>query len=97
LKVLTFESGKFSKKENKFIDSIAWVPGISNEFKVDSATSAIVFINVKQILNPETKKLNEARGLITADYQNYLEKIWIQYLRQKYPVILHKDVLVKIK
>lgn len=97
LKVLTFERGKFSKKENKFIDSIAWVPGISREFKVDPATSAIVFINVKQILKPETKNLNEARGLITADYQNYLEKIWIQYLRQKYPVMLHKDVLVKIK
>jgi peptidyl-prolyl cis-trans isomerase SurA len=97
LKVLTFESGKFSKKENKFIDSIAWVPGISREFNVDPATSAIVFINVKQILKPEIKNLNEARGLITADYQNYLEKLWIQYLRQKYPVVLHKDVLVKIK
>ena len=97
LKVLTFESGKFSKKDNKFIDSIAWVTGISKEFKVDPATSAIVFVNVKQILKPEIKNLNEARGLITADYQNYLEKIWIQYLRQKYPVVLNKEVLGKIK
>ena len=97
LKILTIESGKFSKKENIYIDSIAWTPGISKVFKADPATSAIVFVNVKQVLKPEIKTLNEARVLITADYQNELEKKWIQYLRQKYPVVVHKDVLVKIK
>jgi len=97
LKVLAIESGKFSKKENRFIDSIAWIPGVSKEFKADSTTSAIVFVNVRQVLKPEIKNLNEARGLITADYQNYLEKLWIQYLRQKYPVVIHKEVLAKIK
>ena len=97
LKVLTIESGKFSKKENRFIDSIAWTPGISRVFKVDPSTSAIVFVDVKAVLKPEMKSLNEARGLITADYQNDLEKKWIQYLRQKYPVVIHKDVFAKIK
>jgi peptidyl-prolyl cis-trans isomerase SurA len=48
-------------------------------------------------LKPEPKSLSEARGLITADYQNFLEKIWIQYLRQKYPVVINKEVLAKIK
>jgi len=97
LKILAIESGKFSKKENRYIDSIAWVPGVSKVFQADPATPAIVFVNVKQILKPEVKSLNEARGLITADYQNDLEKKWIQYLRQKYPVVIHKDVLAKIK
>jgi len=97
LKVLTIESGKFSKKDNRFIDSIEWTLGLSKDLKADSTSSTIVFVNVKQILKPEIKELNEARGLITADYQNYLEKIWIQYLRQKYPVVIHKDVLAKIK
>ena len=97
LKVLTVESGKYSRKDNRFIDSITWTPGISRELKADSTTSAIVFVNVRQVLKPEIKDLNEARGLITADYQNYLEKLWIQYLRQKYPVVIHKDILAKIK
>ena len=26
-------------------------------------------------------------GLITNDYQNFLEKIWVESLRKKYPVI----------
>lgn len=94
LKILTIESGKYSRKDNKYIDTINWIPGISNDIKSDSD---IVFVNVKEVLRPEPKTLNEARGLITADYQNYLEKIWIQYLRMKYPVVVNKEVLAKIK
>ncbi len=94
VKVLTIESGKFSKKDNKFIDQVDWVPGISNDFKSDSS---LVFVAITRILNPEPKALNESRGLITADYQNFLEKIWIGYLRHKYPVVIHKDILGQIK
>jgi peptidyl-prolyl cis-trans isomerase SurA len=97
LKVLSVENGKFSKKDNKYIDEIPWVVGMSPDLKADTVSDAIVIVNVKQVLKPEIKSLNEARGLITADYQNYLEKIWIQYLRQKYPVVVNKDVLAKIK
>ena len=50
VKVLTVESGKYSKKDNRFIDSIAWVPGVSKDLKADSTSSAIVFINVRDDL-----------------------------------------------
>jgi len=94
LKILTIESARFSKKDNKLIDSIPWTPGFSNDMIHDGAT---VFIHVRKVLKPEPKELNEARGLITADYQNYLEKEWISTLRAKYPVVVKKDVLAKIK
>jgi len=94
LKVLNIESGKFSKHENKLLDGIAWVPGFSKDFTSDSTT---VFVYIRKVLTPETKALNEARGLITADYQNYLEKEWIVTLRDKYPVIVDKEILAKIK
>ncbi len=94
LQVLAIESGKFSRKDNKLIDSIPWVPGFSNDI-VNKGTT--VFVYVRKLLKPETKELNEARGLITADYQNYLEKEWIASLRIKYPVEVKKDVLAKIK
>jgi peptidyl-prolyl cis-trans isomerase SurA len=94
LKVLTIESGKFSKKDNKYIDQIDWIPGISSDFPSDSS---LVFVDIIKILNAEPKALNESRGLITADYQNFLEKIWIGYLRHKYPVEIHKDILGQIK
>ena len=35
----------------------------------------------------------DVRGAITADYQNYLEKTWIETLRNKYPVVINQEVL----
>jgi len=92
--VLTIESGKFSKRDNKFLDGIAWVTGFSNDIVSDSTTQ---FIYIRKVLKPEPKALNEARGLITADYQNYLEKEWIKTLRTKYSVVVNREVLAKIK
>jgi peptidyl-prolyl cis-trans isomerase SurA len=46
---------------------------------------------------PEVKKLNEARGLVTSDYQNFLEKEWITNLRQKYSVNVDRAVLGTVK
>ena len=94
LKNLAIEAGKFSRKENKLIDSIAWTPGFSGDITSKNST---IFVNVHKVLKPEPKELHEARGLITADYQNFLEKEWILALRAKYPVEVKRDVLAKIK
>ncbi len=94
LQKLTIETAKFSRKENKLIDSIAWTPGLTADIIQQGST---VFVNVRKVLKPEVKELNDARGLITADYQNYLEKEWIESLKAKYPVEVNKDVLAKIK
>jgi peptidyl-prolyl cis-trans isomerase SurA len=48
------------------------------------------------MLQPEPKTLDEARGLVTADYQTYLEKEWIKELKEKYPVAVNEDVLEKV-
>jgi peptidyl-prolyl cis-trans isomerase SurA len=94
LKVLVVESGKFSRKENKYVDQVKWEPGISQDIKEGNET---VFVSIKTVLKPEPKQLSEARGLITADYQNYLEKEWIRELRMKYPVTVDQAVFAKIK
>lgn len=93
-KIVTIQSGKFSKKDHTALDEIVWKPGISENVKTDDG---IVFINIRQVLQPEPKELNEARGLITADYQNFLEVQWIKDLKKKYPVTVHKEVFAKIK
>ncbi len=92
--ILTIETAKFSKKDNHVIDSIAWVPGTTKDFTRNGAT---VFVVVRKLVQPEVKQLDEAKGLVTADYQNYLEKEWIASLRAKYPVEVNKAVLEKIK
>ena len=94
LDILTIQSGKFSGKDNPVLEKIAWKPGISEEMKTDDG---VVFVNIRELVKPEPKELNEARGLITADYQNYLEAQWIKDLRMKYPVVVDKEVFAKIK
>ena len=45
---------------------------------------------------PTTKKLSEIRGIVTAAYQDYLEKLWIESLRKKYTVKIHNEMLDQI-
>ncbi|HNY02137.1 MAG TPA: peptidylprolyl isomerase [Bacteroidales bacterium] len=93
-KIVTIESAKFSRHDNKLIDSIPWTPGFSGNVVSNGTTT---FVYIRNILKPEVKQLSEARGLITADYQNYLEKEWIATLRAKYPVDVKRDILARIK
>ncbi len=52
---------------------------------------------VSKIIPITNKKLDEAKGQITADYQDYLEKEWIKELRKKYSVSVNQPVWEKIK
>jgi peptidyl-prolyl cis-trans isomerase SurA len=54
---------------------------------------AFKFYVVSGIIAPEPKALKEARGVVTSDYQNQLEKDWIQSLRSKYPVTVNEEVV----
>ncbi|MCF8299022.1 MAG: peptidylprolyl isomerase [Saprospiraceae bacterium] len=91
---LTIENKKFSKGDNKIIDGINWKVGITKWKEIDGK---IVFVVVRELISPEPKLLNEAKGLVTADYQNYLEKEWIKQLKAKYPVNVDRAVFDSIK
>ncbi len=54
-------------------------------------------VYVSKIIPAENKRLDEAKGQITADYQDYLERQWIKVLREKYPVKINQAVWSKIK
>jgi hypothetical protein len=42
-------------------------------------------IKVNELIPAGTKLLIDAKGLITSDYQNYLEQEWLKELTIKYP------------
>ena len=46
--------------------------------------------------SPTTKQLSEIRGIVTAAYQDYLEKQWTEGLHKKYNVKIHEDMLDQI-
>lgn len=53
-------------------------------------------IKLNQDLPIMKKELTEARGAVTSDYQNYLEKTWLEELKNKYPVKVNYDVLYNL-
>ncbi|MCF8372203.1 MAG: peptidylprolyl isomerase [Bacteroidales bacterium] len=91
---IDIEDGMFSKKDNVLIDAIEWKPGMVEQAGEVGGKTIIV---VRAIRQAEPKSLKEARGLVTADYQNYLEAEWIKELRAKYPVVVKEEVLKTIK
>ena len=48
----------------------------------------------KKISAPQD--IDDVRGEVTSDYQNELEKNWIEGLRKKYPVNIDKKVLATV-
>ena len=91
---LNIESGKYSKGDNEIVDKVEWKKGLSVNTTIDKQ---VVFVDFENILAPTNKSIPEAKGLITADYQNHLEKQWIASLRSKYQFTVDKEVLSTVK
>lgn len=91
---VTYRHGIFSSGDNDLIDRIEWDEGVSDIHSVDGTYKVVL---IHEILEPEPRTLDEARGRIIADYQDYLEGIWINELREKYQVSVNKEVLSTLK
>jgi peptidyl-prolyl cis-trans isomerase SurA len=86
----------FEKGQNKFVDKVEWKVGLSDLVKSD-VENLVVAVKIKKVIPPQQKELKEARGIVTADYQNYLEKEWIKQLKEKYTVNINEEVLQALK
>jgi peptidyl-prolyl cis-trans isomerase SurA len=82
------------KGENEMIDERN---GLQGPGPVVDREGTRTFVIVKGIHSPEPKKLDDARGLITSDYQEYLESEWLKSLKEKYPVTVNRELLQRIK
>ena len=60
---------------------------------VKNEDGSYMVIKVKELhQTPSQKSLEDARGYVVAEYQDYLEKKWNEQLRQKYPLKLEEKV-----
>ncbi|MFT4981719.1 MAG: peptidyl-prolyl cis-trans isomerase SurA, partial [Bacteroidia bacterium] len=91
---LRIENDLYEADDEKVLDNVKWEEGLYGPFK-DGGNQ--VYVLVKKVLESTPKSLKEARGLVTADYQNYLEMEWIKELRGKYKYSANEDLLKKIK
>ena len=86
----------YQKGDNVNIDAMEWNEGAMNVFEstVDNTTQIIKIIEVRPA---EPKSFKEAKGLVTSAYQVELEALWLQQLREKYPVKVNQKLLEKVR
>lgn len=78
------------KGENPIVDFFIW-----NGPRNSKADESVTFVHGKIIKN-ELKNLNDAWGLYASDFQELIEKEWLDYLKKKYPVKVKNKVLKRI-
>jgi peptidyl-prolyl cis-trans isomerase SurA len=91
---LQVQDGIYAREDNALLSKVNWQVGLSNDI---ADNDQIVLIEFKEIIPPATKKLDEARGMITSEYQTYLEQEWISVMRKEHKYTVNKEVLHSIK
>ncbi len=91
---LQVQDGIYAREDNALLSKVNWQVGLSNDI---ADNDQIVLIEFKEIIPPATKKLDEARGMITSEYQTFLEQEWISVMRKEHKYTVNKEVLHSIK
>jgi peptidyl-prolyl cis-trans isomerase SurA len=80
------EAGLFEKEEKPVLAKVTWAPGV-----YPSENNALFYVvSIKEILLPGPKSFEDARASVISDYQNFLEKEWLNTLRAKYNVKMNE-------
>jgi peptidyl-prolyl cis-trans isomerase SurA len=72
----------YQRGDNKAIDKVSWSIGL-HRVEVDQTH---YLVEIESLLPPGTKTLEEARAQVVSDYQDSMEKKWLEQLRAKYTV-----------
>ena len=60
---------------------------------LENTSCVISFNNNNNKRISKTKPFDEIKGVVIADYQNYLEDEWMKELKAKYPIKVNKKEL----
>ncbi len=56
-----------------------------------------IVLYLKKIKPEKIPELNEIKGKVINDYQQYLEEQWLKELKQKYPVKVNENVWQQLR
>lgn len=85
------EKGIFKKGDNKLVDREQFGENVKpNEVKgyPNDATYGTII--------KAPKEMNDVRGQVVADYQEALEKKWVEGLRKRIPFVVNKDIVATV-
>lgn len=90
--LLTASQKTIEKGRDQMMDRLEWKVGTISDNESNKQNKSISFTKFEEIIPSTPKTLKEARGYVVADYQDFLEKQWVEQLRNEYNVKLNKRV-----
>ena len=91
-KFLTQRSEIYEKGKNKVLDKMEWKVGNVSPIEINKKDGSSNFMKIEKVIPTTPKTLKEARGYVVADYQDHLEKEWVEELRKTYKVEINQKV-----
>ena len=85
------EKGIFKEGDNSLVDREVFKKDVKVK---ETKNYPIDAVYGKKLAAP--KSFEDVRSLVTADYQDVLEKEWIASLRKKYMVVVNQEVLATV-
>jgi len=83
--------------DNAMLNGMEIKQGALSKSMTNEMSGTTIFRKVVKIEEPRVKDLKEARGYVVADYQDELEKMWLQKLENSYPINLNNEVYNQLK
>ena len=78
---LSVKTNLYEKENTAFLKNTTLKKGVNLPYQHGLK---IYVVKVDEIIPPSSKLLNETKGLVITDYQNYLEQTWLEELSKKY-------------
>jgi len=90
---LKVKTGKLEVDNTPYLKGRALATGVNPSYTFEDK---VYVVKVNEIIKPGPKKLADAKGPATSDYQAFLEEQWLAQLAQKHPIVVYKDVLYSL-
>ena len=90
---LRVKMNKFDAESTTYLKGRTFTQGRNKPYNFEDKYYVVVLNKELPIMK---KEFNEAKGMVTSDYQNYMEKTWLEELEKKHRITFYYDVLYSL-
>lgn len=90
---VSLKTDKFPINETPYLREKSWKDGVLEMVEEDGI---YYIVQVIEVLPSTEKTFQEARGAVIQDYQQFLEKTWLEELRDRHVITVQNEVLYSL-
>ncbi len=84
------------ERSNELARGLSFTEGTVSTPQINKGLQVTTFNKIEATYPAAKKTIKESRGYVISDYQDQLEKQWIESLRERYDIDINKKVLKKL-